>query len=594
MSTATRSLLTIDTPMAPPAWAVMQRELLRSHAHAIEAFYAKYFDERGYLLCVPRWGGDDGADDAAENFTSWTMLYALGADRSILDRYLSAWEGHLRQYTEAKTVEVPFARDGMYFKEFPVMFDWGHNGEGFNAFYLQGLCTPYDRLFRDRTRRYAGFYMDEDPIAKNYDPRHRVIRSMFNGSRGPLLRKATALDWTGDRIEIEGRFKPGHRETSYEQMLAHFAEYNDVVGDHPLNLQTTTLAINAYMIAGESKYRDWIIEYVDAWRERTAANDGIIPTNVGLDGSLGGACDGRWWGGTYGWGFSIDDYLNPGTGGRLHRHLFIERAPRGFGNALLVTGDQGYVDTWRGVIDGVNVNAKVIDGQTMYPQNYGEEEGEPGWYNYAPEPYTNGAMPVWFWSMRDADKKLIAGDDWVRYLDGDNPGFPVESLQRDFAEVRRRVERMHADTHSPDTRMSDDPNGSNPAVVTALTQQMLGGLETGHYGFPLYSRLRYFDPERRRPGIPPNVAALVDSMSATEVAVTLVNLDQVEARTVVVQAGAYGEHRFGAAAAGSARAAVDRPYVRVRLEAGCGERIVFEQDRYAEQPTFTLPWDRAE
>ena len=36
-----------------------------------------------------------------------------------------------------------------------------------------------------------------------------------------------------------------------------------------------------------------------------AANGGIIPTNVGLDGTLG-ACNARWWGGTYGWGFSID------------------------------------------------------------------------------------------------------------------------------------------------------------------------------------------------------------------------------------------------------------------------------------------------
>ena len=88
--------------------------------------------------------------------------------------------------------------------------------------------------------------------------------------------------------------------------------------------------------------------------------------------------------------------------------------------------------------------------------------------------------------------------------------------------------------------------------------------------------------------------ALVDSMSATEVALTLVNLDQTEARTVVVQAGAYGEHRFGQAAAGSARSTVDRPYVRVLLEPGCGERIVFEQARYAELPTFTFPWDRAE
>ena len=180
-----------------------------------------------------------------------------------------------------------------------------------------------------------------------------MIRSLFNGSRGPLLRKATALDWAGDPIEIKGRFKPGHQETSYEQMLAHFAEYTDIVGDHPLNLQTTTLALNAYLIAGEARYRDWIVEYVDAWRERTAANGGIIPTNVGLDGTLGGACDGKWWGGTYGWGFTIDDYLNPGSGGRIHRHMFLERAPQGFGNALLATGNQAYVDTWRGVIAGV-------------------------------------------------------------------------------------------------------------------------------------------------------------------------------------------------------------------------------------------------
>ena len=44
--------------------------------------------------------------------------------------YKKAWEGHLKQYTEAKTVDVPFARDGMYYREFPVMFDWLHNAEG--------------------------------------------------------------------------------------------------------------------------------------------------------------------------------------------------------------------------------------------------------------------------------------------------------------------------------------------------------------------------------------------------------------------------------------------------------------------------------
>ena len=75
---------------------------------------------------------------------------------------------------------------------------------------------------------------------------------------------------------------------------------------------------------------------------------------------------------------------------------------------------------------------------------------------------------------------------------------------------------------------------------------------------------------------------------------TLVNLDPVRARSLVVQAGAYGEHRFGTVAAGTARAAVDHPCLTVHLEPGCGARLVLQQHRYTERPTFTFPWDRVE
>lgn len=162
--------IAVDTTMPPPGWALMQRELLRTQAEACRTFYEKYFDDRGYLVCTERWGALDGPDDAIENLRDWPILHSLGASDHVLHMYKKAWEGHLRQYTLARTTDVEFARDGMYFKEFPVMFDWGHNGEGFNAFYLQGLCTPDDRAFQSRTRRYAGFYLDEDPIAKNYEP----------------------------------------------------------------------------------------------------------------------------------------------------------------------------------------------------------------------------------------------------------------------------------------------------------------------------------------------------------------------------------------------------------------------------------------
>ena len=58
------ALVTIDTPLAPPRWALLQRQFLKVQAEACAEFYDKYFDERGYLECVPRWGGDDGPDDA--------------------------------------------------------------------------------------------------------------------------------------------------------------------------------------------------------------------------------------------------------------------------------------------------------------------------------------------------------------------------------------------------------------------------------------------------------------------------------------------------------------------------------------------------
>ena len=585
-------LLTLDRPMHPPRWALLERQLLDAQAEACREFYDRYFDERGYLLCVPRWGGDDGPDDAAENQLNWTVLHALGADGDILELFRRGFEGHLRQYTEAKTVEVPFARDGMYYKEFPVSLDWFHHGEGFSAFFHYGLCDPGDRRYLQRARRYAGFYMDEDPQAPNYDPRHRLIRSLMNGSRGPMLRKATALDWAGDPIEVEGRFRLLHSERSYAEMLAHFEEYTDVAGDHPNNLGATQLAHTAFALGGGERYRDWLLEYVDAWVERTDENGGIIPSNVGLDGSIGGECGGRWWGGCYGWGFTV---TVPQTGEPAHRCCAYARAFYGFANALLMTGKQSYVDLWRGVIDRVNDNAAEIDGRTMYPRMHGDG----GWYAHQPTPFDAGALQTWFWSQEAQDAERVGGDDWVAFVRGNGGAFPEKALESDLELLRRRVAGMRADTTTPDTRLSDDMNGLNPAVTENLTRLMLGGLPTGRDGHSLHCRLRYFDADRRRAGLPRDVGALVERMDAENVDVSLVNLSPVHERTVVVQGGAYAEHRSEVVSrAGQSveiQGGIDsqrRSAFVVRLAPGCGGQLRIRQRRYAHPPTFAFPWDR--
>ena len=111
----------------------------------------------------------------------------------------------------------------------------------------------------------------------------------------------------------------------------------------------------------------------------------------------------------------------------------------------------------------------------------------------------------------------MAADPWVRFLDGGNDGYPVEKLQADLEQVRQKVEKREQDTRPADMLLSEDPNGINPAEVWGLVQLMLGGLPTRHVGVPWHCAVRYFDAERRRAGIPPGVASLVDHMSADEV-----------------------------------------------------------------------------
>jgi hypothetical protein len=580
---AQEKVLRVTSPMSPPAWALLERRVLDASSEACGEFYRKYFDERGWLLCVERWGGDDGPDDAIENCNDWPILHALGGSDEVRRLYLKAWEGHLRQYTRAKTTDVPFARDGMYYKEFPVMFDWLHHAEGLTVFQMQGLSAPKDAQYLTRARRFAGFYLNEDAGAPNYDPKHRIIRSLFNGSRGPLLRKATALDWAGDPIEVKNRFDLRHGERSYEEMLAHFKDYNDVVGDHPQNLMATSLALTAYAGSGEAKYRDWILEYAGAWRQRVLDNDGIIPTNVGLDGKTGSAAGGKWYGGVYGWGFTVEVPQTRQMAHRNNHYLGLN----GFGNAYLLTGDDRWIDPWRKMIDKVNARGKKgANGAMTYPHMYGDQ----GWYNFTAEKYKHGAEEIWYWSMRDDDRAHLQQDGWVAFLGGKNPDYPEQLLRQDLETIRRKVAAMRADTTTPDTRLADDPMRLNPATAANLVRLAMGGIHQGNRTLTLHARVRYFDPDRRRPGLPPDVAALVEKLAADETVLTVVNVSPVHARRVIVQAGAYGEHQFTTAAAGETKLAVNGKRLEVVLEPGTGTRIALGTKRYAHRPTLDWPW----
>lgn len=250
----------VAQPMAPPQWALLERELLKHNSTAVEHFAQRYMDERGYLAHTPRWGTLDGPDDALETYWNWTILHALGGSDKVLDLYKLGYEGHLRQYNEIRTKLTDIASNGSYLKEFITQSDWFHTAEGMRAVLLQGLNEPNSDLYRARMTRFAAMYTGEDPETPNYDPVNKVIKSIWTGSKGPMLRKATTYDWVGDPVpgtfhllhNPAGRGKMLDLNANYKKMLAHCDEYLDSVGDNSLNLASTILGLNAFAQIGRA------------------------------------------------------------------------------------------------------------------------------------------------------------------------------------------------------------------------------------------------------------------------------------------------------------------------------------------------------
>jgi hypothetical protein len=593
--------LVVNTPMAPPEWAFLERELLRANSAACERFAERFIDERGYLLHTIRWGTLDGPDDAIETYWNWTLLHALGGSDNVLRLYKLAQEGHWKQYGELRTKLTELSANGAYYKEFITQSDWFHTGEGMRAFMFLGLSEPNNAMYRERMKRFAGLYMNEDPEAPNYDPKLKIIKSIWNGSKGPMLRKATVYDWVGDPVpgsfhllhNPAGRGKLLDMKTYYPKMLAHCNEYLDSVGDNSLNLAATGLGLNAFMLTGHEKYRNWALEYAGAWKERAAACGGNIPSNVGLDGKPGGEYKGQWWKGTYGWNFTIFD-------GELekiaHRNYFHAGAWPGFANALMLSGDQSYVDVLRRQMDNIYAQKKVENGRVLLPQMYGDPrgykfDGAPQWYQYAGDSHADRLTEIYLRSMDRKDLERIPPTGWLGYIEGKQPDYPARALREDLGRVRRKVEQIRTDETSPDTRLADYLLDLNPVATDALANLTTGAFFGGRI-WVLHARFRYFDPVRRRAGLPEDVGALVEKLAADSATLTLVNINAVEPRDVIVQAGGYGEHQFETAAAEGTSAAINGPLVNVRLAPGSGARIEFRMARYKNAPTLAHPWDR--
>jgi hypothetical protein len=203
--------------------------------------------------------------------------------------------------------------------------------------------------------------------------------------------------------------------------------------------------------------------------------------------------------------------------------------------------------------------------------------------------------------MKPSDRARCEETEWYNYLEGKNPGYPVKALRAGLNRIRTRMQHVDGDSTSADMRLADSALEYNPAAVAALTQLMEGGLYLQHGswarsspnqgGTLLFSRLRYFDPVRRRAGLPPDVAALVDSWGPDSLTVTLINISPSAAHSVIVQGGAYGEHQIVSVSDGKTTSDVNAPNFPVRLAPGAGAKLTIKMKRFANDPTLSFPWE---
>jgi len=283
----------------------------------------------------------------------------------------------------------------------------------------------------------------------------------------------------------------------------------------------------------------------------------------------------------------------------------------GFSNALLVTGDQHYIDVLRQQMDNLYARKKIVDGKVMIPHNYGvkgpktgppnfrivngeltwEEQdlSEPGWYNWTTNLMIPRLIEIYMWSMDRRDLARIPVEGWISFLEGKNPEYPVQALKRELSFIRRRIEGMRNDPTTPDTRLADWAMGFNPAATHELIKLMLGGYLTGRIWIP-HTRVRYFDTAGNRAGIPEDVASLVTGMTGEMVRVILVNINQVEPCEVIVQTGAYGEHQCERVETGGKVYNINNRFFTVRLAPGAGAELTIFHCRYANPPTLAFPW----
>ncbi len=191
---------------------------------------------------------------------------------------------------------------------------------------------------------------------------------------------------------------------------------------------------------------------------------------------------------------------------------------------------------------------------------------------------------------RDSENLL----PWLGFLAGKNADYPLQILKATYAEMLKRLQEIRHDQTSVDEQDVHHWQKLNPVVLEALVQLTMGCPNHIYHGGLLHASIRHFDPQNQRPGLPPDVAVLVDHITPIGISLQVVNMHPTESRELIIQGGAFGEHQIK-----RVKQVIHYPYqfhsvdskcVSVRLAPGAVGRLELELERYANPPSYAFPW----
>ena len=596
-----------------PEWALLERKLIAMIDESSLEFADRYTNSDNTLIWRNVWPGFDGSDDPYEGFMNFTLHYIIGGDAKLDKRHREIWDAITWQWTEY----------GQIVDEFDQAYDWMHHGEALLGFYWFALANPHVLKDRQRTKKFAALYDGENTKVDNWDSTRIMIKAPINGSGGSHYIH-TWEDWGPNREILEEylppfedlsgqdpyqKRTPWHDDVIYKEILEKINERMGR-GDVPVNLTATGLMTHAYLYDHNPKYKDWVIKYLTAWEERTVKNGGIIPDNIGLDGEIGTYNDGKWWGGYYGWRW-------PHGALTILEPLTVAGA-----NAVLLTrGEMKYLDLCRSQIDRLWEMRIEEDGVKKVPNRHFDA----GWRDYRIQRAIDPII-VWNISMDDEDADRVdrgwhSTNDhlstegyvlgsarpqhtaaWYSYIRGRMADYPERILKNNIDAVEFAIKRFRSEEWNPFTMdhyreaMSiHDWQILQPAILEALVHLTLGGPMPAYHGGHLHVAVRYFDGIELRPGLPHEVAALVERITSDTVELKLVNTSHFVDRSTIIQTGAFAEHQIISAAINDGpETAVNGPHIQIDLSPKSTASIVLRVKRFANDPTYEWPFKQTQ